>query len=283
MKLRSISIFLCLVICAAAFAIVGGSVSAATPYHDGWDEPGDFAEWIPNTAYCNLEVVDTGGNPGGYLYTWAGGTAGTYTAKEEFSGDYGFAPAIKNSIDLKILSTTNILNGVYLRFRYHDCTYNGWRYRITSEPIFDEWVTYTVVFNPTWSDSEATSAGWYQETSSPSFSETLADVYTTEIRIEGSGGVYACIDNFRMEEKESIDLIIKDVEEMDLPQGVEDSLLSILEAALRSIDTGNEMAAIQQLQAFIRMVEAMSGNKLTEEEANALIAAAQAIIDELTG
>jgi hypothetical protein len=107
----------------------------------------------------------------------------------------------------------------------------------------------------------------------------MADVWSTEIRFDGYGEMYACIDNFQMQEGESIDLIIEDVEEMDLPQGVEDSLLSVLEAALNSIDTGNENAAIHQLQAFMRMVEAMRGNKLTDAEADELIAAAQAIID----
>jgi hypothetical protein len=82
-----------------------------------------------------------------------------------------------------------------------------------------------------------------------------------------------------MQEGESIDLIIEDVEEMDLPQGVEDGLLAVLEAALNAIETGNERAALRQLQAFMRMIEAFRGIKLTDEQADALIASAQEIID----
>jgi hypothetical protein len=296
MKKRNLSMFLCLLICAAAFVMVGGSVSAATPFHDGWDIPGDLAGWGTNTEWTYVEVVDTGGNPGGYLYTRSEGSpganiyyAGTATRKAEFSGNYGFAPLIKVSVDIKVLSTTSNLDRVDLRFRYHSAEYNGWRYLFSDDPILDEWCTYSVTFDPTWTDEEARSAGWVTDhdvnpsaTPSLPFEVTMADVWSTEVRFEAYGAVYACIDNIRTEEGESIDLIIEEVEEMDLPQGVEDSLLSVLEAALHSIDTGNERAALQQLQAFIRMVEGMRGIKLTDVEADALIAAAQEIIDSLS-
>jgi hypothetical protein len=76
--------------------------------------------------------------------------------------------------------------------------------------------------------------------------------------------------------------IIEDIEEMDLPEGVEKSLTSILEAAVNALENGNEIAAEHQLQAFINLVEAFKGIKLIDEEADELIQAAQGIIDNLS-
>jgi parallel beta-helix repeat protein len=76
--------------------------------------------------------------------------------------------------------------------------------------------------------------------------------------------------------------IVKDIKELGLPRGVEDSLVSILEAAIIALENGNEIAATQQLEAFILLVEALRGRKLTDEQADALIAAAQEIIDMLS-
>ena len=67
----------------------------------------------------------------------------------------------------------------------------------------------------------------------------------------------------------------------DLPQGIENSLVSKLEAAIKSLDRGRENAAENQLNAFINQVEAQRGKKISEEDADALIAAAQQIIDLL--
>jgi len=77
--------------------------------------------------------------------------------------------------------------------------------------------------------------------------------------------------------------IVDTVEDLDLSSGTSNSLVAILEAAIRTLDRDNERAAIRQLETFIRRVSAQAGDKIPQEEANALIAAAQAIIDELEG
>ena len=43
----------------------------------------------------------------------------------------------------------------------------------------------------------------------------------------------------------------------------------------------NDIAAIGKLQAFINKVEAQRGNRLTDEQADTLVAAASDIIDDL--
>lgn len=63
-------------------------------------------------------------------------------------------------------------------------------------------------------------------------------------------------------------------------QGI--SLLAKLDAALKKVAQGNTTAAIQQLQSFVQQVGAMtSAGLLSSEDAAALVAAAQAIIDRL--
>ena len=67
---------------------------------------------------------------------------------------------------------------------------------------------------------------------------------------------------------------------MDLPPW-NNSLISKLENAIESINMNNTGAAINKLEAFINEVEAKKGKVLTEEEADALISAAQWIIDNI--
>jgi hypothetical protein len=81
---------------------------------------------------------------------------------------------------------------------------------------------------------------------------------------------------------EAIQDLFNDIQNLEeLPDGAETSLLSKLNSALEAIDNGNENAAINILNAFINMVAAQSGKKLTVEEADQLIAAAEDILDTI--
>jgi len=78
--------------------------------------------------------------------------------------------------------------------------------------------------------------------------------------------------------------LVQDVEALNFQHGILNSLDAKLEAAVQALDDVNQcnnVAAINTLRAFINAVRAQSGNKLAEEEANDLIAQAQAIIDLL--
>lgn len=106
----------------------------------------------------------------------------------------------------------------------------------------------------------------------------------------GSGhtGMYSFFDDVKVFDvitttpQEAIEDIVKDIEEMDLPEGLENSLLSKLENAIKSLEKGNDNAAISQIEAFINQVEAQRGKKLTDELADALIASAQNIVNALS-
>jgi len=72
---------------------------------------------------------------------------------------------------------------------------------------------------------------------------------------------------------------------MNLPKGIADSLLAKINTALQKLEDDNEnndAAAINSLQAFINAVQAQSGKKISQADADSLIAAAQQIIDLLT-
>jgi len=72
----------------------------------------------------------------------------------------------------------------------------------------------------------------------------------------------------------------------NLQQGIDNSLDVKLDSALKALDDvnqNNDSAAVNKLEAFINEVEAQRDNKITSDQANQLIAGAQAIVDLLSG
>lgn len=84
--------------------------------------------------------------------------------------------------------------------------------------------------------------------------------------------------------QELIGALIAEVIALNLHHGITNSLDAKLDSALDSLQDANEnndVAAINNLNAFINAVEAQRGNKIPEPDADALIALAQSIIDLL--
>lgn len=85
-----------------------------------------------------------------------------------------------------------------------------------------------------------------------------------------------------------VDLVIElseSIAAMGFPKGITNSLQVKLDNAFRLLEDENEhndVAAINLLQAFINTVNAQRGKKISEEDADDLIASAQQIIDILT-
>ncbi|MHC4240276.1 MAG: FG-GAP repeat protein, partial [Planctomycetota bacterium] len=81
--------------------------------------------------------------------------------------------------------------------------------------------------------------------------------------------------------------LAQDVIELNLQNGIENSLdakLSAALGALQDVNENNNVAAINTLEAFINAVEAQRGDKIPNEaDADALIAAAEEIIAILSG
>jgi hypothetical protein len=80
--------------------------------------------------------------------------------------------------------------------------------------------------------------------------------------------------------EEATESLISDIEDLDLPDGPETSLVSKLEMAIKSLQN-DKPSAQGQLGAFINEVEAQRGKELTTEQADYLIAAAQKILNNI--
>ena len=183
--------------------LLAGGALAVYPHVEDW-EGGTLAGWTGNTTSSVVVYVANGGNPDGHIQTRRGGVddfdIGAMTDIPDFTGNYIAAGITGASVDLIFI--TGAFDDVWLRFRYQDATQNGWRYPLTD--VFpDTWQTYSVLFNPAWSDLDARAAGWITDDDvdpgadpSASFAATMANVYTVEVRIAGDGSMIAGIDNF---------------------------------------------------------------------------------------
>jgi hypothetical protein len=84
---------------------------------------------------------------------------------------------------------------------------------------------------------------------------------------------------------QAIQNLIDTVKGLNLQQGIDNSLDAKLEAALKALNDlnqNNDAAAIDSLKAFVQEVEAQRGKSLTDQQADLVIDAAQAIIDSLS-
>jgi hypothetical protein len=91
-----------------------------------------------------------------------------------------------------------------------------------------------------------------------------------------------------VEPEDPVELVIylaQDVIELNLQQGIENSLDAKLSAAMQALDDineNNDVAAVNNLEAFINAVEAQRGNRIPEADADALIADVLQIINLLS-
>ena len=190
------------IICVIALTLIATSQAPAS-YTETWDS-GSLEEWIANTTASNVAVVNSGGNPGGYLYSWGTGLVpgtldiGAQTFKTVFTVDFS-AKGVKGvSVDLKFISGE--FDGAWVRFRYMDSSQGGWLYPVT-DTYQPNWQTFSFSLNPSWTDDEARAAGWLSDTDvfgtpAPPFQTTMSNVYSAEVRISGIGDVEVGIDNF---------------------------------------------------------------------------------------
>jgi hypothetical protein len=194
-------------LCSALLFSTGAVFATPSPsgYSEGWDVSGDLAGWGANTIVSNVAVVDIGGNPNGYLNTFGIGSdtfdIGALSQLPDVTGDYS-GNIWEVSVDLSFAGGN--FDDAWLRFRYLDATQNGWLYDLT-DSFSNVWTTYSVTFDPAWSDAEALAAGWLTDQDvfpgsdpSVSWSQTMSNVFTTEVRISGEETLAAGIDNFRL-------------------------------------------------------------------------------------
>ena len=79
----------------------------------------------------------------------------------------------------------------------------------------------------------------------------------------------------------AIDDLIESVEALDLHHGIENSLLKKLTSAQMNLDADDTAGACDKLASFIAEVSAQSGKKIDAEDADDLIADAEAVPESL--
>ncbi len=103
-----------------------------------------------------------------------------------------------------------------------------------------------------------------------------------------SGATVTLVTLVPPEPEDPADLILQliiTVADLNLHQGIDNSLDAKLDAAWNALDdvnANNDVAAINTIQAFINAVEAQRDNKITSEQADTLVADSQVIIDLLS-
>ncbi|GAJ00459.1 unnamed protein product, partial [marine sediment metagenome] len=85
-----------------------------------------------------------------------------------------------------------------------------------------------------------------------------------------------CIDTL-----DDLPQVIETLPDDVLSDEIENSIVSKIDNAMKSIDKEKDEAAINILQAFINQVEAQRGKKISEETADMLIAYANNVIVEI--
>lgn len=202
-----------------ALILLVGSASGAIVYYEGWDA-GSVAGWMPNTIQTTVAVVNAGGNPNGYLYSEtdsAGGTwdIGATTELAIASGDY--AAAGVNLVSFDVMPIVGAPDAIWFRVRYLNSTFNGWHFPLPGPYPMGVWTSYSIPFDPTWSDAEAMGAGWIQEDPGLSFGQTMAAVYHPEVRISGVGPLDAGIDNFQLSGEDQVQGVAVDIKPTSCP------------------------------------------------------------------
>jgi len=182
----------------ALTAVFASPAFGAFAHGEGWDNS-TLAGWDSSSNLADVSVMPAGGTPQGYVECCSAisTVVGVQTPSDDWTGNLAAAGITGVTVDLKF--QLGNYTDARLRFRYQDSFSNGWTLPLTTDLAANNtWQHCSVSFDPTWTDTQAIAAGWFQETCTPSFAETMADVYTSEVRLTGSDVLIAGVDNFTL-------------------------------------------------------------------------------------
>lgn len=184
-------------------ALLSAGAQATSLYTQTWSGAGTEG-WEGNTI-GSVVVHDAAiGNPAGSIATRFDSSLASFDigftsgSVAEIRGSFAGSPW-QVPFDLQL--NEGKFSDVWLRYRCKDFTFNGWRHALDGPfDRYGTWTNYSVVFDPNWTDVQATANGWLQEAGPVvSFSQTMGDVYNTEVRLALNGDTRAALaqlDNF---------------------------------------------------------------------------------------
>jgi hypothetical protein len=191
----------CIALAAFLFiATSARSANAAVPYSEDWSA-GDTNGWIQSTTSSTV-VRNVGiGNPADSIAIRRDlmppiFPTGATSELPAVSGDYTGVPAWMVSFDV-FYDIGNFADTWY-RMRYQGPANNGWHLDV-ADAFPNSWQSYSLMFDPSWTDAQATANGWVDETAGTiSWQQLMSDVYHPEVRlIEGDDfSAIAYLDNF---------------------------------------------------------------------------------------
>ena len=191
------------VVAGALLSLLASGAQAASAYSQTWS--GVTTEGWESNTISSVVVHDAGvGNPAGSLATRFDPSLASFDigytsgAVPETRGSFAGSPWVV-SFDLQL--NEGKFSDVWLRYRFQDSTFNGWRFALTGPfDQYNTWTHYVVAFDPSWSDALAVANGWVQEGGPVvSFAQTLGNAYKTEIRLaltNSTTSALAHLDNF---------------------------------------------------------------------------------------
>ncbi|MCA9103146.1 MAG: hypothetical protein KDA63_18450, partial [Planctomycetales bacterium] len=155
------------------------------PYSEDWTA-GDTNGWQAGTTSTTLLRDDTTGNPAASLVLRRILQEPIFdlsatTELAAVSGDYTGEAAWMVSFD--VLYDQGGFSDTWLRFRYQDFTFDGWHIDV-ADVFPNSWQSYSVMFDPSWTDVEAAANGWVDETGGVvSWQTLMSNVYHPEVRL----------------------------------------------------------------------------------------------------
>jgi hypothetical protein len=165
--------------------VVAGWTHAAVPYSEDWSGGVGTNGWMEGTIATTV-IRDVGfGNPADSLVLRRSLNPAldlsTTTDLAAVQGDYTGQPSWMVSFD--VYHDIGNYTDTRFRMRYQNAGNNGWS-KSVANAFPASWQSYSLMFDPSWSDAQAGANGWAKDDATVvSWQTLMTDVFHPEIRL----------------------------------------------------------------------------------------------------